>query len=67
MENECTAWLNEVREIFPKLNRKIISADYKKIARKSLGYVKTKIEQKFNFDPESLILGKNHKMTSSHD
>jgi len=55
-------WLNEVREIFPKLNRKIILAEYKKIDRKSLGYVKTKIEEKLNFDPESLILGKEYKI-----
>lgn len=60
--NECMTWLHEVREIFPKLDNKIIMADYKKIAKKSLGYVKTKIEEKLNFDPESLILGKDYKI-----
>lgn len=55
-------WLHEVREIFPKLDNKIIMADYKKIAKKSLGYVKTKIEEKLDFNPESLILGKNYKI-----
>lgn len=55
-------WLDEIRDIFPNLNRKTILADYKKTPKKSLGYVKTKIEQKLNFDPESLILGKEHKI-----
>ena len=55
-------WLHEVRKIFPKLNKKIILTDYKKMSGKSLGYVRTRIEQKFNFDPEALILGTNKKI-----
>jgi len=62
MENECARWLNEVRDIFPKLRKKIILANYKKISKKSLGYVKTKIEERINFNPEALILGKEQKI-----
>lgn len=64
-KNECMNWLHEVREIFPNLDRKTILTDYTKISKKSLGYVKTKIEQKLNFDPESLILGKEQKITKT--
>jgi len=51
-------WLNEALHVFPTLNRKTILADYKKIKSKKLGYVTAKIEQKLDFDPEALLLGK---------
>ncbi|MBI5148411.1 hypothetical protein HZA33_01910 [Candidatus Pacearchaeota archaeon] len=60
--DECIKWLNETREIFPKLNKKRISVKYKKMSRRKLGYVRTKIEQKFDFNPESLILGESRSI-----
>jgi hypothetical protein len=62
MENECIKWVSEAREVFPKLNRMVILADYKKMNHKRLGYVQTKIEQKIDFDPESLLLGNSNKI-----
>ena len=62
MENECMKWTSETREIFPKLNKIVILADYKKMSHKKLGCVQTKIEQKIDFDPESLLLGKSGKI-----
>ena len=58
MDNEPMTWLNEALHVFPILNRKTILADYKKIKSKKLGYVTAKIEQKLDFDPEALLLGK---------
>lgn len=57
MQNECSEWLKEAREVFPKLKNKKIFCDYKKMSQKRLGYVSTKIERKLDFDPESLLLG----------
>lgn len=61
-ENECVEWVNEVKEIFPNLNRKKISVDYKKMSGRRMGCVKAKIEQKLDFDPEALILGESNKV-----
>lgn len=61
-ENECAEWTNEVKEVFPNLGRKKISADYKTMSGKRLGYVKAKIEQKLDFNPEALILGESNKV-----
>ncbi len=61
-KNECTEWLNEVKEVFPNLGRKKISTEYKKMSRKSLGCVKSKIEQKLDFDAEALILGESNNV-----
>ena len=40
----------------------IILSDYKKMTSKKLGYVKAKIEQKIDLDPEALLLGKSNKI-----
>ncbi|MCG2718399.1 MAG: hypothetical protein L6408_06155 [Nanoarchaeota archaeon] len=62
MIEECMLWLDEIRQPFPKLDKKVILAEYKKMSKKSLGFVKAKIEQKIDFDPEALLLGKNPKI-----
>ncbi len=54
---ECMEWLHETRTIFPKLDNKIILTEYRKMSNKKLGYVSAKIEQKLDFNPESLLLG----------
>ena len=59
---ELNLWLSEVKRVFPKLIRKSISVDYKSISKKKLGYVKAKIEQKLDFDAESLLLGQKTEM-----
>ena len=35
---ESMQWLHEVREVFPKLDKKIIFAAYRKMTNKKLGY-----------------------------
>jgi hypothetical protein len=60
--DECKIWLDEVKQVFSKLNRKKITVNYKKMRSKQLGYVRAKIREKFNFDPEALLLGKNNKI-----
>jgi len=60
--DECIEWLSEAREVFPKLNNKIILVEYKTMGSKKLGFVKTKIEQKLDFDHEALLLGENVKI-----
>jgi len=62
MSKECLEWLSEARDIFLNLNKMIILADYKKMSQKRLGYVKAKIEQKIDFDPEALLLGNSTKV-----
>ena len=60
--DECKDWLNETLEVFPKLKRKSIEADYKKMPRKKLGFVSAKIENKLDFDAEALILGETNSV-----
>jgi len=62
MESECIIWLNEVREVFPGLDKKIILTEYKKIVGRGLGYVKARIGQEINFNAEAFILGTNSKI-----
>ena len=62
MVNECIEWIDETRDVFPSLNRLAILADYKKMSQKKLGFVRAKIEQKIDFDPESLLLGNSNKI-----
>lgn len=64
MNNECMEWLNEVRDVFPRLNKKIILAEYKKMSNKKLGLIKAKVWQKLDVDSEALLLGKNVKVRS---
>ncbi|MEK6952628.1 MAG: hypothetical protein AABX29_06450 [Nanoarchaeota archaeon] len=59
---ECISWLSEVREVFPKLDKKIILAEYKPMTNKKLGFVRAKIEQKLDFNPEALLLGEKVKI-----
>jgi len=56
-QDECMEWLLDVRGVFPKLDKKTILTEYKKMSNKKLGYVSAKIEQKLDFNPESLLLG----------
>lgn len=55
-------WLHESREVFPNLDKKIILSEYKRIGSKTLGFVKAKIKQELDFDPESLLLGNTNKV-----
>lgn len=59
MPNECPEWLYEVRQIFPKLDKKVILSEYKDMSGRRLGYVSANISHKLDFNPENLILGKN--------
>ena len=59
---ECTEWLNEVKNVFPSLKRKFFYVDYEKMSHKRLACVKAKIEQKINFNPESLLLGESNRI-----
>ncbi len=51
-------WLHETRIVFPRLDNKIILAEYKKMSNKKLGFVKANFEQISDFNPEALLLGK---------
>ena len=62
MSKECLEWLSEARDVFLNLNKMIILADYKRMSQNRLGYVKAKIEQKIDFDPEALLLGNSTKV-----
>lgn len=62
MIEECMLWLDEARQVFTKLDKKTILAEYKKMNRKSLGFIRSKIEQKIDFDPEALLLGEDYKV-----
>lgn len=55
-------WLDEARRVFLKLDKKIILAEYKKMGKKSLGFIRSKIAQKIDFDPEALLLGEDYKV-----
>ncbi|MFH1224651.1 MAG: hypothetical protein V1676_02500 [Candidatus Diapherotrites archaeon] len=55
--DECTEWLSEARDVFPKLGRKVIFAEYKAMSRRKLGFVRARIERKADFDAEALLLG----------
>ena len=50
-------WLLEARDVFPSLDKKAITSEYKKMSPRRLGCVRAKIEQKLDFDPEALLLG----------
>lgn len=50
-------WLHEARDVFPLLDKKAITSEYKKMGTNRLGCVKAKIEQKLGFDHEALLLG----------
>lgn len=50
-------WLHEARGVFPALDKKAITSEYKKMGPSRLGCVRAKIEQKLDFDPEALLLG----------
>ncbi|OYT34546.1 MAG: hypothetical protein B6U87_01860 [Candidatus Aenigmarchaeota archaeon ex4484_52] len=52
-------WLKEVRSVFRVLNKKTILADYKKMSRKKLGFVRSRIKHKIDFDAVALLLGKS--------
>lgn len=59
---EHKEWLNEAREVFPKLDKKVILAEYKKMSAKKLGFVRAKIEKSLDFDAEAFILGNDTRI-----
>ena len=62
MIEELMLWLDEARKSFPLLDKKVILAEYKKMGKRSLGFVRAKIQQKIDFDPEAILLGKDYKI-----
>jgi len=58
-QDECMEWLLEARKVFPKLDKKTILTEYKKMSSGKLGFVRAKIVQELDFNPESLLLGKS--------
>lgn len=62
MSEECMEWLNESRDVFPDLDKKVILVEYKRLGRKALGCVRTKVEQKLSLNPEALLLGESNKV-----
>ncbi|MDI6738081.1 MAG: hypothetical protein QME12_06230 [Nanoarchaeota archaeon] len=57
--DECMEWLHDARDVFPLLDKKAITSEYKKMSPKKLGCVHAKIEQRLDFDHEALLLGES--------
>ena len=56
MPNECSGWILECREAFPKLNRHAITCEYKKLGKTVLGRVKGQVTRFREINPESVFL-----------
>ena len=48
-------WLLEARDVFPSLDKKAITSEYKKMSPRNRVVSGQKIEQKLDFDPEALL------------
>jgi len=56
MSDECTEWILECREAFPKLDRFTITSEYKKLGKNVLGRVKGQVERYRDIKPKSIFL-----------
>ena len=53
---ECNEWLEECLKVFPKLKRRDIVCNYKKMSKRILEMVKGRVSVTRDLDPEMLLL-----------
>tara|TARA_Y100000310_G_C20588892_1_gene766919 strand:+ start:725 stop:1219 length:495 start_codon:yes stop_codon:yes gene_type:complete len=61
MLNECQVWVDEIREVFPVLDKYIILADYGRVPKKAMSLVNSKIVRRTKKEIKQLSsISKNH-------